>query len=187
MNIRPEEKNWRSPAFSQWFGEEALSGETALCVQPANIDMIPDNVFIRGGEYITLDCEWVADFPVPLAFAMRRVLVSVLHAHPELETLIGRETLMERDGIRPADEAVYDAWSAHFEAEDAGNRGLSRFSKGVRAVTLDQRKMDWQEARIKDLEGELKTFTDSFTCKAVRKLRRELLPGNRRKTGEQDP
>lgn len=180
MEIHPEEAEYHSSQFTRWFGDAETAQKAMLCVQPANIDMILDNLFIRDESYIVLDCEWVVDFPVPLAFVMWRVLVSALHYHPDLEQIPGRKELMHRYHISAEDENAFSAWSEYFEKNYVGNRSLSRFSKGTRMVTLDQKKMDWLEARVEQLEAELQSFYDSFTCKAIRKLRRTLLPGKNR-------
>ena len=148
----PEEKRYCSEKFTEWFGVERTGKETMLCVTPANIDMILDNLFLQGNEYTVLDCEWVTDFPVPLAFVMWRTLVSALHYHPELEKIATREELYARYHIAPEDEPVYSAWSAHFETEYVGNNSLSRFSKGIRVVTFDPELAEYREARIRQLE-----------------------------------
>ena len=150
--LHSEEKNYCSEKFTEWFGGERTEKVTMPCVTPANIDMILDNIFLQGDEYTVLDCEWVTDFPVPLAFVMWRTLESARHYHPELEKIATREELFARYQIAPEDEPVYFAWSAHFETDYVGNNSLSRFSKGIRIVEFDPELAEYREARIRQLE-----------------------------------
>ena len=59
--------------FAQVFGTSQIRPELP-CIAPANIDLILDNIFEKDGKYRVIDCEWIFDFPVPVAFIIWRAI-----------------------------------------------------------------------------------------------------------------
>ena len=59
--------------FAQVFGTSQIYPELP-CIAPANIDLILDNIFEKDGKYRVIDCEWIFDFPVPVAFIIWRAI-----------------------------------------------------------------------------------------------------------------
>ena len=141
-SISPMRANYDSDAFTAWFGTARTAGGEALCAQPANIDLILDNLFVRDGGYQMMDCEWVADFPVPVAFILWRALRNAYYQYPQLSQLMPEEEMFERCGIERENVGVYEAWSQHFEAEYVKNNGIARFGKGIRRIVFDPKKID---------------------------------------------
>ncbi len=70
--------------FAQVFGTSQICPELP-CIAPANIDLILDNIFEKDGKYRVIDCEWIFDFPVPVAFIIWRAINELYSSYPQLE------------------------------------------------------------------------------------------------------
>ena len=127
------EENSASDAFRQVFGDshDFESKQLNTCVNPANIDLILDNVFCEEGEqgtvYRVIDCEWVFDFPVPVAFIKWRALRELLHKYNTLRLLIPENELLLHFGIHDSDEAIFDEWNRHFVYDYVGAESLREY------------------------------------------------------------
>ncbi|WP_281890071.1 hypothetical protein [Paenibacillus sp. YYML68] len=62
-------------SFIEVFGTE-LSLKAARVLNPANIDLVFDNILVKDNDYIIIDCEWVFNFNVPVLFIMYRAILS---------------------------------------------------------------------------------------------------------------
>ena len=138
-----------APAFAQWFGEEKLSAPAAVYTAPADVDMVPDNVFVEGDELILTDCEWVTDFPVPVGFILWRSVENAWSRIPELEAVIGKEELHRRLGIRAEDIPVYHAWSWHFENTFVADGSNARFARAIRQAAYSPAQAEKMEQELK--------------------------------------
>lgn len=154
-SVNPSEARYAKPAFERWFGPEKLSRPAVTCVRPANIDLILDNIFITEDGYRLVDCEWVADFPVPVAFILWRALNNAYFQYPELEGVVPRTELYERCGILHEDVDTYVMWTQHFESEYVKNKGLERFAREVCLVNHDMAKISEYEHKIDTLSRAL--------------------------------
>ena len=126
-----------SEEFQKVFGSEYGFDNERLhsCISPANIDLILDNVFCEENTYRVIDCEWVFDFPVPVAFIKWRALRELLHKYNTLRLLIPDHKLLFHFGIHSSDEEIFDAWNKHFVLEYVGAEGLRNYA--IPKNTLD--------------------------------------------------
>lgn len=115
--------------FGEVFGDGGPEDDT-ICVSPANIDLILDNIFEPeedGGQYQVIDCEWIFDFPVPASFLLWRAINELYTTQPLLEQLCGRDALLGEYGITAEMARAFHRWSTHFAEEYVGaNRLLKR-------------------------------------------------------------
>jgi hypothetical protein len=113
-------------AFRSVFGDGDIPGE-ALCIAPANIDLILDNIFEQDGRYEVIDCEWIFDFPVPVDFLIWRAINELYAAYPNLEQLYAKEEFLGEYGITSQTAAIFWRWATYFTEHYVGaNRLLSR-------------------------------------------------------------
>lgn len=154
-SIEAEETEYVSEAFSAWFGDRRLSEDAVPCANPANIDLIMDNIFIEADGYRMVDCEWVTEFPVPVAFILWRALNNAYFQYPRLSEVARKEEMFERCGIHAGDVEIYQAWADHFEAEYVKNKSLARFGKGVFVMKNDFTDFEKYERMIEQLKQQL--------------------------------
>ena len=102
-----------------------------------NIDMVAGNLFGSGGEYRIIDYEWHMPFPVPLEFALWRMLKQFMQAHASQLGLTdsGIRGLI---GIDESTEACFSAWETHFAVEHVGMVDLHRLSCDVIPIDLEE-------------------------------------------------
>jgi hypothetical protein len=89
-----------SEEFNRIFGKKIFL-KSELCIQPANIDFIFDNVYssIQGGN-ILLDCEWVFPFKIPLKYILFRSVYAFWVKYSfYFKTLISFEEILYRYDI----------------------------------------------------------------------------------------
>ena len=171
-----------SQPFTEWFGEQRLARPTVPCACPANVDLILDNIFCTEEGYELVDCEWVTDFPVPVAFIVWRALNNTYYQYPQLEDLVPKAGMFERFGILSEDVEVYQAWSRHFEKNYVKNDGLIRYAKPIRMVEHSLEEIDYNawraaeanilEEKIGQLEDTLQTIQNSRTYRISTRLQR---------------
>ena len=75
--------------FAQVFGTSQICPELP-CIAPANIDLILDNIFEKDGKYFVIDCEWIFDFPVTVAFIIWRAINELYSSYPQVGHLFCR-------------------------------------------------------------------------------------------------
>ena len=177
-----EPAGYGGEGFESWFGPETAGGE-ALCVNPANIDLMPDNVFDRPDGLTVTDVEWLADFPVPAAFVMWRCIRRTYAAISGLEDLIPEKSMLEMFGIGTAEVPVYKAWSRHFENEYVSPGNGNRFSRNVLHADTDLAGLIAEKKRLEaenhELSQRLREILDSRSWRALeipRKIGRRLFP-----------
>ena len=186
---------YESEAFRAWFGDGNLQEKETLCADPANVDLMADNLFPEGDGCLLTDCEWVTDFPVPVAFILWRALEAVILKNPKLLAAVPREELFSRCGITEADVSVFRKWNWHFENEYVSPRNHCRFAKPVRQAEIAGTGGDKTGSLLASREGyqreidrlnrEVQEIYSSRSWKlaaASRKISGELLPaGSRRR------
>ena len=100
------------------FGDAALADGRA-CLGITNLDMNPDNVFLNAdGSRTLIDCEWVAEYPVPVDYVLFRML-------PPDDTFggfdeTGKRLVRDALGLTEAD------WEKCWEMERAFQRTVAR-------------------------------------------------------------
>ena len=135
--------------FASWFGAVEEERE-ALCVDPANVDMILQNAFLRNGRLLLIDCEWVTDFPVPVKFIQWRMLRSLYASCPSFESLIPWETWMKDIEISEKQIAEYDRWEKHFERTFGGEGSVNAVRKSVYPLSSEKWEMACSNIRVPD-------------------------------------
>lgn len=149
------------PAFNAWFGEKRLSDGVGAYTCPANVDMVPDNIFVKDGALTLIDCEWVADFPVPVSFIVWRSVENAWLRIPALERVMDKAALHERLGIRPEDIEAFRAWSWHFENAYVSSGSNSRFAREVRPATVTPIQAEQMAQEIKNRDGHIEQLMQS--------------------------
>jgi len=127
-----------SEAFQKVFGETKLERKEYLCVNPANIDLICDNIFLIGKHYEVIDYEWVFNFAVPIDFIFWRTLNELYTKHSALEALISRTELYSYFGIDKMMDTVFWKWANHFAKEYVGSYQMEKFHKPAIPYSLNQ-------------------------------------------------
>ena len=151
------ETAYATPAFETWFGPEKLSREKVPCAAPANIDLMPDNIFAEKGTESVTDLEWVTDFPVPVSFVMWRSIERSYAGFPKMNGVLLKEEAFARYGIEEGDLPAFRAWTWHFENEYVAPKSGTRFGKRVIRTDLDpetaERVTKEQRQKIREKEA----------------------------------
>lgn len=155
--------------FQEYFGSKKLSG-TMECVRPANIDLIPANIFRVKEKFVTIDNEWVLDVWVPKKFILWRMVNELVYGHPTIEEVMDREALYDFFAITKEEAVVFDEWNHHFVEEYVGANFLRQYAVLPQKVKLEQDleyKMGFSSVLYLDYgEG----FTEEHTCKSYQTL-----------------
>jgi hypothetical protein len=127
--------DYATSEFENVFGSEKAEGEF-LCINPCNIDLICDNVFLADDGYIIIDNEWTFNFAVPLKFVVWRNINELYYKNPTLSELLQKEALFEYFGITSDNSAVFEKWAKYFAEEYVGNNYLMAYNKSVNQISL---------------------------------------------------
>ena len=178
--INPQETAYQSLAFDIWFGKSRAKQKTMLCVVPANIDAVPDNIFNDEGKLSVTDCEWVAEFPVPLAFLLWRILERSYAQFGKLNDVLEQKEAYQMFGIDEEDIPNFRAWTWHFENEFVAPDSGTRFGKRVTQTELDPETAERtvaelrQEISDKDQQVKNKEAHIEQLIESERKLNRKV-------------
>lgn len=123
-----EEAVYHTPDFQRVFGTANMKEEAVLCVNPANIDLICDNVFHIGEEYYVIDNEWVFPFPIPVEFITWRIMNELFNKYSQMLKLIPKEEYFERYGMRKEHEEIFQSWNYYFSKVYVGSDSLEGYS-----------------------------------------------------------
>lgn len=121
--------------FRRVFGPEKMK-KKSVCVCPANIDLILDNLVEDKGAVCILDGEWIFDFPVPAGFIQWRAVNEFYAVNGEFGRILKKEQLLSRYGIDRADSDLFRAWAQYFEKNYVGANSLAAYSKPVKTADL---------------------------------------------------
>lgn len=153
--------------FGDSAAEEGLPAATVT-----NIDVLFDNIIIKDGKYICLDCEWVFDFPVPVDFIKYRCLFyfyqkyeAYLKKHADLTEFMGCF------GITEEHKDIFMEMERNFQMYVTGKDFLHDYVYKYEKAnqTMDEAFMNRKEAegRICGLEDELsQTNAKLSDCRA---------------------
>lgn len=131
------EKDLYTTEFQEVFG--SLRGkEEYLCIKPANVDLICENIFWDDNKGIIIDYEWVFDFSVPVAFIMWRMINDMYTQLPELEQVIKRQNIYEIFEIDCIDQENFLAWSKNFAYVYVGCDKMSKYAQESIKVNLNE-------------------------------------------------
>ncbi len=128
--------DYHTPEFEERFGKASLE-EDLVCVRPANIDLICDNIFMEEEGCRVIDCEWVFDMPIPMAFIIWRSLNELYTKHPVLGKLIPRQRLMLEFDIDDKMSGVFWQWATYFAKEYVGSSRLEQHTRFMEFLSLD--------------------------------------------------
>lgn len=156
------ESEWEETAsFTQWFGEERLSDWAIACTKPANIDMVPDNIFVDGDDCVLSDCEWVTDFAVPVGFIVWRSMENAWSRIPELDKVVHKEEMIRRLGIRTEDVPVFRSWSWFFENRFVSEGKEANYAKAVCSSSFDPAQAERMARELASQEAHIEQLTQS--------------------------
>ena len=155
--------------FENWFGTAKTTMEIMPCTNPANIDLMPDNVFIENGELSVTDCEWVAEFPVPISFLIWRSLERAYAHFPKMNSVLDKDEVFSHFEINSTDIPAFKTWTWHFENEYVAPKSGTRFGKRVIQTELDP---ETAERTVADLRKEINDQREE-TRKTVANLQEE--------------
>ncbi len=124
---KAEVKAYDTETFQKVFGKTTSMGEV-LCICPANIDLICDNVFPIDECYHVIDDEWVFPFPIPVEFIQWRILNELFNKHSELWKMTPKKVFYERYAIQEEHEAIFRSWNYYFSKVYVGADTLERYS-----------------------------------------------------------
>ena len=103
-------------AFEKRMGKwEGLEGLPA--VVPADIDLLPENIFLTGNKWTVIDYEWTFPCPVPVNFLKWRIL-------HYFGVRTGREALLAEAGLFEASDIDLERKSRYYEMEIEFQRRL---------------------------------------------------------------
>ncbi len=107
-------ENFMTKKFCEVFGNEIYE-QGDICMFPANIDFILNNVYWKDGKYIIIDPEWIFDFPIPVDFIIWRMLNELYTSNEKLSEIIDNGYVMKRYGILEQNKiSTYIKWANHF-------------------------------------------------------------------------
>ena len=112
--------NYSNSEFRQIFGESKLDNENMLCMKPANIDLIFDNIYPDDNSYQVIDGEWIFDISVPTDFIIWRSLNELYNKNLTFRQIISEKDLYDRYGINENDIKIYNMWNRYFTEEYVG-------------------------------------------------------------------
>lgn len=150
-------QSYCSEQFAEVFGIENLEGDTVrdLCVSPANVDLILENIYLVPDEknvdadFVAIDGEWIFDFAVPVAFIFWRAICGFYVSHPEAERVLPWEKLFQRYQITDDKITQFTSWNLHFTNEYVGGEASASYDEDVDPLSLDDiRRLYWPGRRI---------------------------------------
>lgn len=101
--------------FIAVFGNNRYNKVSYFCVNPANIDLIFNNLFINNKNIFVIDAEWVFDFPIPIDFIFWRAIVTFFLSIDDEESLvISIDDILKKYSISLADIPVFKSWNTFF-------------------------------------------------------------------------
>lgn len=108
------------------------------CINPANIDIILDNLYIKNNKYCVIDCEWIFDFPVPVKFIMWRLINEFFAKHNIISGNMYKNDLMEYFDIDKNDNMVFNAWGNHFAVKYVGTDILKNSYRDAININIEE-------------------------------------------------
>lgn len=137
-----------SEEFTKLFGTARLEEGKREMVNPANIDLIFDNIFpCEDGDYV-IDAEWTANTPVPVSFLLWRAVNELYSGRKELEKVLPQAELLKEYGISASDRQIFWKWATHFEKEYVKANQLVRYAMPVRRVDLKDLQWSGEDVRL---------------------------------------
>lgn len=111
-------------AFERIFGTYSMDEEFHW-KKGLNIDLIAENVFIENGTYSVIDYEWCFDFPIPVEYAIWRVVRQLQVSCMNMDF----EKIFKKLGITEKHQQMFKRWDAHFVMQYVGCINMGRLSQ----------------------------------------------------------
>lgn len=127
---------YHNEKFAEIFGDAVYRGELK-CIKPANIDMICDNIMVKGGKYTLIDTEWIFDINIPIQFIIWRTIRELFAKHQKLIEISDFESFISRFGINSSMSEVFYKWTIHFINDYVGNGYSEKFAVNKKNVDLN--------------------------------------------------
>lgn len=124
---KPGDVRKRADGVCPGFGTSQIYPELP-CIAPANIDLILDNIFEKDGKYRVIDCEWIFDFPVPVAFIIWRAINELYSSYPQLEQDCRMQELLEEYQITQEMSETFHKWGTYFAEHYVGANRVLHYS-----------------------------------------------------------
>lgn len=129
-------QNYNTSKFKSVFGDFTTE-EKDLCICPANIDLIFDNVFYINDKYVVIDYEWCFDFNVPVSFIIWRGINDLYGKNKKINEFISQRRLLEQYGITIDKVQLYTMWNKYFCEQYVGSLRYEKISTGKRQLSLN--------------------------------------------------
>lgn len=130
--------DYKTERFQQVFGNVPEKYRALVCVRPANVDSILDNIYRKEGKYIFIDNEWIFDFPVPKDFIVWRCINEIYVQHEEIHKVFQNYALFRSFDLSAELCQVFEKWNQHFTLKYVKANGLERFAKPRKNIFVDQ-------------------------------------------------
>lgn len=143
--------SYRSELFTKIFGEKQSEPEV-LCVQPANIDLIFDNIYFLDDTHKmtnirVIDGEWIFDCAVPVDLIFWRALNEFYGKHPMMEGVIPFKMICEKYGLDEAKCNKFQQWNQYFTLDYVGAGQANQNQKKTDLLSLNEIRWKQQPGR----------------------------------------
>lgn len=143
--------SYRSELFTKIFGERQSEPEV-LCVQPANIDLIFDNIYFLDDTHKmtnirVIDGEWIFDCAVPVDLIFWRALNEFYGKHPMMEGVIPFKMICEKYGLDEAKCNKFQQWNQYFTLDYVGAGQANQNQKKTDLLSLNEIRWKQQPGR----------------------------------------
>lgn len=135
--------------FQAVFGKEYPESETIIRVHnPANIDLIFDNIIVNEQGWHVLDYEWTFNMEVPLDFIIYRSIFYLMYMSP-FQRKLEKMNLYDKVGIFLEDRAIYKKMEMSFQKYVVGkpHEVKQYYRPGIDVKKLIAEKV-WKEKEI---------------------------------------
>lgn len=146
------------------------------CVNPANIDMICDNLIEDTNGYQIIDYEWICFCAVPTLFILWRTIHELFYRIPRLSTICAEEEMLMKFDIDYSDIEIFTHWNQHFVYAYVGSDGIDKYSKERRKISLEnivRKEKESEEIHSKLYYDLGKGLTESQVIESVTRLQGE--------------
>lgn len=131
-----EYKEYNNQEFMKIFGDVKYNNPL-VCIRPANIDMICDNIMIDNSGYIIIDTEWIFNIDIPVLFILWRNIRELYTKHPELNEKISFEKMLLKFNIDNIMSDIFRKWTLHFVECYVGTGITENFAFNKKNVNLN--------------------------------------------------
>lgn len=116
-------KDYRTDEFISIFGN-ADSNKDYKCINPANIDLILDNIYINNEKFTVIDYEWVFNIYIPIKFIIWRMINELYNQNSSIGNIIQEKDMLAHFDINEDDAAVFLSWTLNFIYSYVGGEQL---------------------------------------------------------------